>query len=225
MKKIFLNLLFIIAPIMSFAQITFDNGDTQFIRRPVNDEKARYEGISGNPFIIKDWTLGKVFTSKGESKEEVQLMYDQVENLLLTKQGNQLLTYGEDVFAFTLKDLSTGSYRKFSNGYAATKDTNKSTFFEEIAAGKLTLLKHSKKRISSTRNYDGTESKSIDETTRYYLATSKTDPLVSTKLDKNEFLAAMADKKQAISDYIAKEKLNVKKLPDATKLVEYYNTL
>ncbi|RZK49449.1 MAG: hypothetical protein EOO99_05500 [Pedobacter sp.] len=225
MKKILLNLLFIASPILGFGQIAIDNGDVNFLRRTSNDEKARYEGITGNPFIIKDWTMGKTYTMDGESKEEYSLMYDLVENVLLTKKGNELLSFGNDVVAFTLKDLGTGSYRKFSRGYEPTKDTDKSTYYEELASGKLSLLKLVKKKIATSRNYDGTESKSIEEITRYYLATTKAAPLTQIKLDKNEFLNAMSDKKSEMEAYISKEKLNVKKAGDAAKLVNYYNTL
>ncbi len=227
MKKLLLNIVCICAPLLGFSQVTIDlNSENPFVRVFNTDQKARYEGITGNPFIVKDWTVGKTYTVKGESKEEYTLLYDMIEDALLTKEGDKLMKFGNDVIAFTLKDLNTGSYRMFSRGYMATKDTDAATFFEELASGtKLTLLKYVKKKIASSRNYDGSESKSIEEINRYYFSMGKDKPLALVKLDKNEFLAAMSDKKAEMEVYIAKEKLNLKKAEDAAKAVTHYNSL
>lgn len=186
---------------------------------------AKYNDISGSPYLFEDWALGSAKTIDNAIKKDVQLKYDEIEDILIMKDdNNKLLTFPVQVAEFTINDPKSNSTRTFRSGFAVTKVNTDKSFFELIADGKVKLLKKNHKVISESKSYSGAVNKSVSDGVKYYLVNTDNAP-VAVKLDIKSIGALLPEKQTQLTEYAKTNKLNLKNQEDAAKLIAYYNSL
>lgn len=154
---------------------------------------ARYENVSGTPFLIDSWLSGEVKLSNGNLVKPKALKFDAVENKLLFQQDNKTFEFFPKVAAFKL--FVPNGARTF-----LLKDDNKGEYFELLSDGKVKLFKKTKKTVLERKGYNSaTVEKVIDENIKYYLVANGKETEV--KLTKKSFINALPLYKQEISKY------------------------
>jgi len=216
------------------AALVFVGGKSSAQFGIVNDELIRtgiknntlvekYANIEGNPYFFKDWVKGKITISKGVVDTTSLLKFDQVENKLFVKgDAEDVYTFKEVVAKFTL--VGEKSTHNFECGFPKTADTDEFTYFEVFNSGKTKIARRTVKVIEEYKPYSGAMVKQIAENQKYYLCKSGT-ATIPVKLDKKEILQNLSDKQKEVEDFLSKKKLNLKKIEDVTKLLDYYNSL
>lgn len=185
----------------------------------------KYKNVIGSPYLFENWTLGTAKTIDNATKKNVQLKYDEVEDILIMKgDDNELFIFPVQVAEFSINDLENNATRTFRSGFAAKKVSTDKSFFEMIVDGKLKLLKKNHKVISQNKQYSGAITKSIIDGVKYYLVNNDNIPTV-VKLDIKSISSMLPDKQIQFIEFAKTNKLNLKNQEDAAKLIAYYNTL
>ncbi|MES2652151.1 MAG: hypothetical protein V4663_10440 [Bacteroidota bacterium] len=201
-------------------QVDFYRAELEHDGRP-----AKYKNVNGSPYLFEDWTLGTAKTIDNATKKDIQLKYDEVEDILIMKgDNNKLLIFPVQVAEFNINDPKTNIARLFRSGFTATKTNTDKSFFEVIADGKVRLLRKNHKIISESKEYSGAINKSISDGIKYYLVNEDNTP-VAVKLDIKSISALLPAKQVQLTEYAKTNKLNLKNHEDAVKLISYYNSL
>jgi len=186
---------------------------------------AKYKDVTGSPYLFENWALGSAKTVDNATKKDIELKYDEIEDILIMKGAeNKLMIFPAQVAEFTINDSKTNSTRTFKSGFNATKSTTDQSFFEVIADGKVKLLRKNHKVISESKSYSGAVNRSVSDGVKYYLVTADNTP-VAVKLDVKSIGALLPGKETVLAEYVKANKLNIKNHEDAAKLIAYYNTL
>lgn len=188
-----------------------------------NPEK--YIGVNGSPYLFNEWAIGSAKTNDAAERKQIELRYDEIEDLLIMKgDGGLLYTFPLPVLEFTITDPKNNSVRKFRSGFAPAKLTTEKSFFEVLQDGKVALLRKNHKKLSTSKTLTGAVDKSIVEDVKYYLVISDNTP-VAVRLDQKSINELLKDKQTELTDYTKTNKLNLKNPIDAAKLIGYYNSL
>jgi hypothetical protein len=185
-------------------------------------EVPKYDDIkSGNPYVVRDWGMGKIVTNGTGEIDGFLLKFDEVgEELLVMGEGDTVKNFAEPILAFTIKDSLKD--RVFVSGFKPTKNSNSNTYFEVIADGKIKLLKKNYKRISEYKEYSGTIAKIIKDDIQYFVVGEDNEPK-QIKLDQKSILVALSDKASFIDEYIKSNKINFKEEADLVSVFQFYN--
>jgi len=92
-----------------------------------------------------------------------------------------------------------------------------------LEEGKINLYKYFGKQVSEMSEINAGMVKTFTPNIKYYMGNSSS--LKFTKLNGNECLQLMADKKELIDKYLAEKKLSLKKESDFVEIIHYYNSL
>ena len=201
-------------------QVEFYRTELEHDGRP-----AKYKNVNGSPYLFEDWASGTAKTIDNATKKDIQIKYDEIEDILLMKgDDNKLLIFPVQVAEFIINDPKTNSLRTFRSGFIATKGNTDKSFFEVIADGKVRILKKNHKVISESKEYSGAINKSVSDGIKYYLVNEDNTP-VAVKLDVKSISALLPAKQSELTEYAKTNKLNLKNNEDVVKLISYYNSL
>lgn len=184
-----------------------------------------YVNLEGSPFFVNDWVNGSVTLANGSSFKNVQLKYNELEDVLYFKNGkNEEFMFAQPVQEFTLQIPKTDGLQQhhFRNGYLA--GSNAKAYYEILSDGKAQLLKRSSKVIQEDKEYNSaTVTQKIIESIKYYLfIDGKMNPV---KKDKKSLFSILGNKTAELDNYIKANNLNIKDDDDLIKLINYYNSL
>jgi hypothetical protein len=209
----------VLAPGVTFAQsrVFLEDVSGKAIR------VGQYENVEGSPYLLDNWSKGKVKVENGREYEGLDLKYDQVEDMLLYKnEKGETFKFAEPVVAFTIMDGA--AQREFRNGFPPAGTATKDSFYEVLANGGATLLKRSAKVVRQEKTYNSaTVNKSIQPIEVYYIA--KNNVLERVKKDQDSILEALGDKKEQLRKFIKENRLYLRDASDLIKLVNYYNSI
>ncbi|QCR24217.1 hypothetical protein [Pontibacter sp. SGAir0037] len=187
-----------------------------------------FTDIQGSAYLYDSWEKGKVKMMNGTIHDNMELMYDQVNDELIFKGlSNQPQTFLHPVHEFTISKVVNNHVveeRKFRKGFSPVDGANNMATYEVLAEGNTLLLKRTAKVVFEDLPYgSSTKVKTIRENTHYYIAVA--DKLVKIKNDKKSVLQVLNSKSTEIDRFIKENKINFKDDADLSKLIAYYNTL
>jgi hypothetical protein len=219
MKKYLLS-FFLLASLVTYVQNINQLSD------PVTNKNfslEKYSEIKGSPFMIDKWIEGSVTTPKG-IYQKLLLKYNAYENLLIFNNNDEPYEFQETILAFTLmpKPGENASNLNFKNGISAN-GIQPQQFIQVLEEGKINLYKYFGKQVSEMSEINAGMVKTFTPNIKYYIGNSSS--LNFTKLNGNDCLQLMADKKELIDKYLAEKKLSLKKESDFVEIIHYYNSL
>ncbi|WP_242920890.1 hypothetical protein [Pontibacter liquoris] len=227
MKCKSLSILFLVLAVSTLTSYTCR---AQIFLEEVNGRPIRvgqYENVVGSPYLQDEWRKGTVKLANGETYPDVDLKYDQVQDIpLFRNKAGETLEIVQSVAGFTITYLKDGALQEavFRNGYPGIKGASRTSFYEVLAEGKVDLLKRTNKVIREEKAYNSaTITKNILPVVTYYIA--REEQLVNIKNDRKSILEALADKAPELDAYIKKNKLRLKEDADLAQLINYYNSL
>lgn len=223
--KLIATILFL-CPVMVFGQnieYNLQQNEIRFSQIGMDPKvlKSKYDGVDGSPYLFEDWVNGTLIDKSGKILKDAPLMYDQVDGAFMFKRkSGHIFTFSNDVLKVEMTNPNNLEALTFESGYARSPKTNESTFFRVFNKGEIQLLAEVRKSIEESRNYMGVTTKSIQGITRYYVSINKKEP-VEIKLDNKSVLAAIDSSNAA--EFVKSNKLNLKKVEDIVKLLNYLN--
>lgn len=224
MTKLALFLKFLLITSLTVnAQVTFNTDWIQVLDTHHHDyEVALYDGVSGNPFLLKDWSKGSVTSGTAVLKDQL-LKFDEIENRLLIKgDDGTARTFKTVINSFTIADKNKD--RVFASGFHKGIHNDNFTFFEVLAGEKVKFLKRNIKVISASTEYSGKVVKNVTSEIKYFISKPDKAPEL-IKLGEAPLLETLGSKKSELISYAKANKLNLKREEDVVKLINYYNTL
>lgn len=179
--------------------------------------------LVGSVFLEDQWTNAIVQTQKDEIYKDIQVKYNVLEDILYFL-GEMDVTMK---FIFPIKEFSllpnNGSPKVFRSGFPKISDYNEVSFYQVLTEGKVLLLKKNIKRITDKREYNSAvTTKEVITNAKYFLF--QDGKITEAKKDKS-FLLTYFDKKNGLDNFLATNKIDLKKEEDLIKLVKYYNSL
>ncbi|WP_276499604.1 hypothetical protein [Pontibacter litorisediminis] len=197
--------------------------DIQGRRLRVKDHSA----LKGSPYLYDAWSNGLVKLMNG-LEFEGQIMYDQLEDQVVFNGGDgEPQEFVDPVYEFTIRekgDDKANGGKKFRKGYPVVDGGDKSTFYEILAEGNVTLLKRTKKTIVEQVPYGSSvKEQHVKSVETYFIATPT--EITKIKNSKKGFLEAFGSQSSELEAYAKKNRIDFKTDLDLAKLVTYYNSL
>ena len=181
--------------------------------------------VSGSPYFNELWMKGSILINDSTEYHNISLRLDLLEgSLLYLSKNNEELISTMSVKAVVLVDSLTGTSYLFVNSKAIPGASPSGKDWYQLVAGKkAALYKQYLKRMVESKAYaSSVTEQSITTEERYFIGINNT----LTRVKKASDIADLAgDKRQALLDYIQKNKLNGKQESDLISVVEYYDSL
>jgi len=218
-----LLLLTTVATTASAQRFSFSNTPVVDITgKPVAVNK--YMHVKGSPYIYDQWLPGEVVTGDGKLHTGMLLKYNIETNLLtfVYDPKEEPLKFAEPVTAFTI----FGDRRmSFGNNFPKIDGYGKDSYYEVIALGKATLLKHYRQFLKDTRSSvdlsmtDGT----YVQTAAYYIF--KDGKMARFKPNAKAIQGALADKSAQVDSFLVEKNIRFENEDELKKVFDYYNSL
>jgi hypothetical protein len=212
----------------TFYQATINN-TIAFYQQSTHDQSRLNNGrkykpysirfISGVPFFQTDNFSDGTITYEGGNYDNVNLMYDEVQDMVILRTDVAIELITERIEQFSIAGHLFVKLAKDSlNSHLAAG------FYEQLYKGKLEIYKKEKKiikeNLSTTEGVRG----EIETKVFYYL---KKDGVYNLIKKKNNVYEVLRDKESEIQKFIKTNGLNFKIDPDNTlaKIAAYYDQL
>lgn len=220
------NFLFIIFLIFLFPKISAQINEGAFddFIYFINQNKAKYDGVEGTPYLTKDFVPALI----NDNKAVVYVRFNAFDKSIELKKPDGeivILSQGED-YKFKLMD---GSEKKYESHFFIDDTGKKSkTFFEKIhqTTNYTLFLKENIKLIPKKTATSGFEqnqpAKFAKDISTYYITNifSDTPELITVPNRKKEVYKLFKDK--SFQQSIKKQKLKFNKEEDLIKLFDLY---
>ena len=224
MKSIF-SIVLVLASLLGYSQTQVEL-PAGFIKNELLKSTINNTNYKGSPYLSEIFSYGKVFVGKTKIYQS-KLRYNAFSDVFEIQDNVNSITAllkSENVKVFLNRNLYT-LYLYLDNA------REKMGYFVNLnpTAKKISLLKKERKKFIEARKAISSYSepkpaKFVFERT-YYIKEINKKPIFLQKLSKKEILVFLNDNKKAVSNYIKKAKLNLKKEKDVTELFNYYNNL
>jgi len=190
----------------------------------------RFKGVRGTPFLLPDWTSGKIIEDVDDTVKNVKLHYDVVEQDLWVENnmGYRLIINKDKIKGFIISDES--SDRIFIT-HADPDNSDKSTIFMEVLEkGVATLLcKRRKYYVPADRTSSAYNHHPYDEyregKTAYYLSLAGDSTLHKIAPRKGKILKTLGEHTQELKQYIKDQAYYIIEEPQIEAIVRHYNLL
>lgn len=186
-------LLFIAIQVLA---INVSKAQFEFIPDPTTGKPmttARYENVTGTPYLIDAWLNGEVKLANGSIVKPKAIKYDAVENKLLFQQDDG------KTFEFYPKVALFKLYAPNQTRTFLINDKN-DQYFELLADGAIKLLKKTKKVVLERKGYNSaTVEKVIDENIKYFIVVDNRQSEV--KLNKKALIKTLPNYKSQIDAF------------------------
>lgn len=179
------------------------------------------KGSEGSPYL-DDWKLADIHLRNDKTISGLMIRYNVYSDQMLYLENDVAYTIGApDSISEILLSNKVFIYREYRKA-----NKTKKGFFELIFKGKVSLLiKYEIEFIRANYNValnSGNKNDRLILEQQFYLQQEKQ----IVPLDKRDrFFEVFQDKNKAVSDYMNKEKLSIKKQQDVIKILTYYNQL
>ncbi len=206
----------------SYAQFLADKIDPTFL----NPELRRDNSISkvqGSPFLIDNWSKGRVKIINGQVFENINIKFDiYADEVVVDNQGTEASIYKDKISSFTILGA------RDSVIYHFVKPSNDGGFYHQVYQGKSGVYQKFKKRIHTSEvNSGGFSSpggKSVFLSEVYTFIKTSSGQMI--EFDKEKTLYSIyPDKANQIKEYIKNNKLKIKNIADLVKVVAYVDSL
>lgn len=190
--------------------------------------KNVYDDVEGSPFFPENYCPAILVLSKGRVYQNIKtkLNLHTHEVIVIDSSHKELVTQDGLITDIIFRDSAENNYieHEFRCGYPPIDKNNSFTFYQVLADGQLQLLKLIRKEVVEEKNIQSGEIKKTFKTyEEYYLFSGS--KLVKLKKDKDFVTAFMTDRQPEINDYLKRNKVSFKNLPDLKNIIGYYNSL
>lgn len=181
--------------------------------------------VDGSPYFREDWMPGVIVLPHGTRYDSLQLKLDLLANEVHYQdpKGNELITNNE-IRELWLNDPATGTIHHFVHAsYFDPAVQAPGGWYEQLLAGKAWLFKRIVKQITETKPYSASVAEQRISSVNQYLVLhgKQLTPIKSI----SAFPPLFPEKRSALEQFIAAEKLKGKSDKDYISLVTYYNGL
>jgi hypothetical protein len=224
MKSVF-SIVLVLTSLLGFSQTQVEL-PTDFIKNELLKDNTNKTNYKGSPYLNETFYYGKVFVDKTKIYQS-KLRYNAFSDVFEIQDNVNSITAlikSKNVTVFLNRNLYT-LYLYLDNG------REKLGYFVNLnpTAKKISLLKKDKKKFIEAKKAissysEGKPAKFVLERT-YYIKEVNKKPILLQKLSKKSILSVLKENKKAVSNYIKKRKLNLKKEKDVTELFNFYNSL
>lgn len=187
---------------------------------------SEYDGVTGSPYLLKDWVNGTVYYKNGRVVNQFKLRFDCARNYLQMEfKGQTFAPQTASIISFVLYPKSNKDSMVFRKGFPPCGLYNAETFYQVLLQGKASLLHILSKAIveekdvlpSSTKRY-------FDEEEQFFLfANGLTTELV--KNDREKLAAQFPAQQAALLKFMNEGELKMKTADDFRKFIMKYNEL
>jgi hypothetical protein len=176
----------------------------------------------GHPFIQDlHWLSGSV-TVNGKTFSGLQLNYDIYNDDLiyldeLPDGARRIILLNKN----QVKRFTIPGHTFIKHESSSLNDVNESQYFEILYEGEISLLKKWTKEFESNPTQEYPNGKFLDtKTTRYFLKSNKLYKVTN----KDSLLEVCEDKKEEMKEYLRKNRIHIRKVPDQKLVgfIEYY---
>ena len=233
MKRIIFTAFVWVSANTSYGQVEFKNSSTGRLMNmeDINGRsllKKDDPNVTGSPFISPDWVMAKLILSKGKEIGPLPVKLNLENNELYYKDssGKEMIAVGGIVKRVDYINHSKNNILYvFKSGYPDIDKQTKNYYYQVLSEGKVELLAKRSKYISVIK--DGltgeTTKEFVDGGTVYYVYAD--DIIQQFRPNKNFVTSFLKDKWQLINAFIDTNSINLKRIPDAVKLFNYYNNI
>lgn len=224
MKSVF-SIVLVLTSLLGFSQTQVEL-PIGFIKNEVLKSNINNTNYVGSPYLSETFSYGKVFVDKTKIYQS-KLRYNAFSDGFEIQDNVNSITAlikSENVTVFLNKNLYT-LYLYLDN------TSEKLGYFVNLnpTAKKISFLKKDKKKFIEARKAissysEGKPAKFVLEKT-YYIKEINKKPVLLQKLSKKTILSVLKGNEKAVSNYIKKNKLNLKREKDIIELFNFYNSL
>jgi hypothetical protein len=188
----------------------------------------QYDNIKGSPYFIDSFSTCYFTLNDGKTYTGIKMRLNLFSNDLhfISKDSTELVASKGAIkrIAFQQQEKDSLRFSVFSAGYPAVDNNDAASYYEELASGKIMLLKLTRRVLQNQRLLTSSpldkEFTSIN--TIYVYSNNKMEKWTK---GKGFLLRIMADKKEQVEAFIEKEKLKCNSADDVEKVINYYNQL
>lgn len=193
-----------------------------------NNDKSKsfgdYDGVSGNPYFLKDWSEGIIRFSSGKVTDKFKLKFHSAQNRLLLQFNGSTFAAESKVNEFVMYTKNKKDSFWFRKGFPDTERGNEETYYQVLETGPVTLLKLAAKNIVEEKDILSTKpSRHYEDVEQFYILRDG----VMYKIDKEtaRLQDILIDRKEELNNYISEQQLKMRSAEDFTKVVRKYNEL
>lgn len=222
MKSLCISIIILNLGSTGLAQIGSDRGDLDIIFNDLTKKylsDRRYANVEGNAFIAEGWSMGSLMLKNGKKFGPLRMKLDLVkqELIYLNGQNNEMIAPAEEISQF---DLMIGQKKLiFKTGYQSIEQQTTNSFYQEVLADTVSLLKFSQKEIAQRDEFD--KKKSFIMYEDYYVYYKEA---ITPLRNKNSLSKVFPEKNKEISSYISDHKVKMKNEEDVINLVKFINS-
>jgi hypothetical protein len=190
-------------------------------------ETKQFSDIDGSPFLFDEWYRGKIIGPTGLILDGITIKYEAYSETIIYQSSGKVYEVAGGAAAFVIYPATDGMKDSlyFRGGYPAVDYNTANSFYEVLVDGKVSLLKsHRKGTGLSQQNALASNKREFILQEDLYLARAGQTP-VKWKKDKDALLDFLGDKKDAVSAWLGKNKVNLKKEEGLTDVLKFYNSL
>ena len=230
MKKLNLTLLFFVFSLILFSQ-SVDMTTRKFFEQMVDYSNNKefvafqYTDVKGSPYFSDKWLKGKVLLNDRVWVENLQLKFDEYNNLFIVNWHDTAFHISPVVKQIVLYPGSdTLNGLVFKNGYPISAKINAKAYLEVLTEGKMSFLRYPKKEIDKYTEYgDATKYERFEEVDKYFIFVN--GDFKEVTLTKKSLQEVLQDKWTQVSEYLAKYKIDPKTQDGWKLMIGYYNGL
>ncbi|MBC7828785.1 MAG: hypothetical protein H7122_13630 [Chitinophagaceae bacterium] len=183
-----------------------------------------YEGISGNPYFLKDWSEGTIRFSSGKVTDKFKLKFNVAQNRLLLQFSGSTFAAESKVSEFVMYTRNKKDSFVFRKGFPGTDRGNPDTYYQILETGQVSLLRLAIKDVVAEKEILASKlSRHYFDVDQYYLLQNG----AMRKIDKDTtpLQDILADRREELKTYISEQQLKMRTAEDLTKVVKKYNEL
>ena len=189
-------------------------------------KEKSYLDILGSPMLFEDWREGFLITKAGARLDKIKLNYDGYADEVIYHVDNQEFSGVSQFKEFVVFPIAgKPDTLKFRSGFKPIDENTENTFYQVLEDGNTALLKHYKKTVALSKDQVFVTNKKefVSEDVLYVFKRDGT--MVKLKKNKASVLEALSDKKDAVNDFITREKRNCKWESDLAAVIKFYNSI
>jgi len=181
-----------------------------------------FEGVSGNPYFIKDWSDGMIRFSSGKVTNKFKLKFDAAQNRLLLQFNGSTFAAESKINEFIIYAKNKADSFVFRKGFPIADRGNAETFYQVLEQGQVTLLRlTSKEIVEETQILESKRSRHYRDVEQYYILRDR----ILYKIDKETapLQEILSDRREELKNFISEHQLRMRSAGDLVKVVRKYN--